>query len=109
MMFGHEIYLYGGLSNFELNESFKMIFNPKSGRYEISKLLKQGLYDYQYVVKSIYEKGPDESMLEGSHFETENDYTIFVYYTSIFEGYDQLFGIERINSRKNLDALYKNK
>lgn len=103
IMFGHEIYLYGELSNFRLNEKFKMEYNPESEKYELSLELKQGLYSYQYVVKSIYDNVPDEGMIEGTHFETENDYTILVYYSDPFEGYDRLLGIERINSRVGLD------
>lgn len=97
-LFGYEIYLYGELSQYRINNDFKMIYNPDRNRYELTKILKQGLYNYQYVVKSIYQKGPDESMLEGSHFQTENEYCILVYYRNIREGYDQLLGIERLKS-----------
>lgn len=97
-LFGYEIYLYGELSQYRLNEDFKMIFNPERNRYELTKTLKQGLYNYQYFVKSIYQEGPDESLLEGSHFQTENEYCILVYYRNIREGYDQLLGIERLKS-----------
>jgi hypothetical protein len=102
-----EIYLYGELSNFQLDEDFKMIYDPDKNIYVHNLLLKQGLYSYEYVAKSIYEKGPDESIIEGSHFETENDYTIFIYYSNPFEGYDQLLGIERINSRGKIDLMNK--
>lgn len=99
-LFGYEIYLYGELSQYRINDNFKMVFNPERNRYELTKILKQGLYNYQYVVKSIYQEGPDESTLEGSHFQTENEYCILVYYSNIREGYDQLLGIERLKSAK---------
>jgi len=103
VMLSYEIYIYGELSDFRLQEDFKMNYNSEKDIYELRKLLKQGLYNYQYVVKSIYQEGPDEVLLEGSHYETENNYTIYVYYSNTFEGEDQLLGIERINSRKKLD------
>lgn len=102
-----EIYLYGELSNYRLDEDFKMTYDPTKDIYVKKLMLKQGLYGYEYVAKSIYEDGPDESIIEGSHFETENDYTIFVYYSNPFEGYDQLLGIERLNSQGKIDQLNK--
>ena len=106
-MLGYEIYVYGGLSDFQVNEKFKMSFNPHKEKYELTYLLKQGFYNYQYVVRSIYEDNLDEGLIEGTHYETENIYTIFAYYRSPFDGYDQLLGVAQLNSRVNLEKIYK--
>ncbi len=103
IILGQEVYLYGEISDFRLRPDFKMQYNADKEKYELSKLLKQGLHNYQYVVESIYTSGPEESTFEGTHYETENDYTIYVYYFNAFEGVDELLGIERINSRIILD------
>ena len=104
---GYEIYVYGKLSDYQIDSTFKMNFNPEKGKYELNVLLKQGFYNYQYVVNSIYQDKYDEGIIEGSHFETENDYNIFIYYRSPFDGYDQLLGVERINSMVKLEDIYK--
>ena len=39
--------------------------------------------------------------IEGSHYETRNDYHIYVYYRPIGEVYDQLIGFLKTSS-KNL-------
>ena len=105
-MLGYEIYIYGELTDYRINEKFKMNFNPDNGKYELNTFLKQGLYDYQYVVMSIYSEFPDEGLIEGSHYDTENNYTILVYYSNPIEGYDQLIGLDRINSRVSVDHIY---
>jgi len=40
------------------------------------------------------------SYIEGSHYETDNDYLILVYLKGINERYDRLLGIKIINSMK---------
>ena len=40
----------------------------------------------------------DETLLEGNHYETENDYTIYVYHRQMGTFYDQLIGVKKINS-----------
>ncbi len=57
--------------------------------YTAALLLKQGWYDYQYVVRS---KTLPPYYLEGSHFETENFYEIFVYYRMFQPRADLLVG-----------------
>jgi hypothetical protein len=100
-MLENEIYLFGELTSFQIDPEFRMNYNAETEKYEQSVLLKQGYYNYQYVVKSPYTKSIDESLIEGSHFETTNDYSIYVYYHSRLEDRDMLIGIERITSGVN--------
>jgi len=41
---------------------------------------------------------PDFTLFEGSHFETENDYLIFVYYKDIRKRYESLVGFKILNT-----------
>jgi hypothetical protein len=43
----------------------------------------------------------DVSFIEGTHYETENDYNIFVYYRKPGTLYDQLIAMQKINSLKD--------
>ena len=46
-----EVYIYGKFNNYALNDSNKMIYNPQMEVYEGILLLKQGFYDYNFVIK----------------------------------------------------------
>ena len=95
---GKDIYLSGQLTNYEFNDNTKMVFNAAKGCYEVTVFLKQGYYDYTYV--SIDKNDPTQrGELEGNYWETENNYTILMYYKGFADRNDQLIGITRINSR----------
>ncbi|MCE1198267.1 MAG: DUF5103 domain-containing protein [Marinilabiliales bacterium] len=92
-----QIYLFGALTGWQCADINRMKYEPSTGIYEGVLLLKQGFYDYQYVLQ----KGDgtiDAGFLEGSHVLTENDYRIFVYYKGFGSRYDRLIGYRSINS-----------
>lgn len=93
-----ELYLYGELTNYELNDSSKMIFNGDKGVYEGSLFLKNGYYDYTYAVKD--KKGNIE-LIDNNYWETENQYAILVYYRPFGGRADQLVGISKLSSFAN--------
>ena len=94
-----DIYLAGQLTDYHLNDSTKMHFNIEKGQYEGQLYMKEGYYDYTYILKDNLNGTILE--LEGNYFETENDYTILVYYRSFSDRSDQIIGISRINSRSD--------
>lgn len=94
------IYVFGALSDWQCTSKNQMVYNPATKLYEASILLKQGFYDYQYVVYNQNTRFVDTASLEGSHVETENDYHIFVYYRGFSSRYDRLIGYRVINSVK---------
>ena len=97
---GREIYIFGELSSGKCNPSFKMMWDAESSAYEANILLKQGYYDYLYLVKDSsapdFEHGITDD-IEGNHFATDNLYTVFVYYAD-FEGYDRVIGFAQWNN-----------
>ncbi len=97
---GSEVYVFGGLSDWRCLPINKMSWNADLKKYELALPLKQGFYDYQYVVRSNGDKRIDNTALEGSHVDTENDYQIFVYYHSFASRYDKLVGFRTINTVK---------
>jgi len=95
---GKDLYLFGQLTDYHLNESSKMTFNAEKGMYEGSLFLKQGYYSYGYLL--VDKADPLQRMaLEGDYWETENNYTILVYYKSFTDQYDQLIGIGKLSTR----------
>jgi hypothetical protein len=93
-----DVYLAGQLTGYEYNDKTKMIFNADKGRYECTAFLKQGYYSYTYVAvdKNDASKRTD---LEGNYWETENSYTILIYYKAFSDRADQLIGVGKIDSR----------
>ena len=97
---GGNIYVFGGLSDWQCLPANKMTWNYELKRYEVTLTLKQGFYDYQYVYIQNGENRIDETVLEGSHVETENDYQVFVYHHGFSSRYDKLIGYRTFNSVK---------
>jgi hypothetical protein len=93
------IYIYGELSNWELNDDFRMFYDPKTNAYYCDALLKQGYYSYWYVIPDKEdETKPDLRLTEGNHFQTENDYHVMIYHRNQFLRYDELLGTARLSS-----------
>lgn len=94
-----KVYLYGELTGWKTDETNLMTYNFDTKIYESVLLLKQGYYDYIYTVKNMYTHKLDESILEGSHYQTENDYIIYVYHRGFSQNYDRLVGYQVVNSK----------
>ena len=96
-----DLYIIGELTGNVLNDDNKMIFNSDKGVYEKTLLLKQGYYSYNYVTKSSKEKNAKATFeyTEGNYWETENNYSVFVYYRSFSGRHDELVGFTSSNSR----------
>jgi hypothetical protein len=91
-------YVLGALSNWGKKPEAKMVYNEQQGVYQATLLLKQGWYDYKYGMESP--GGWDLKKLEGEHFQTENEYEIFIYYREMGSRYDELIGYTLLNPNK---------
>ena len=87
-----DIYIHGELTNWKTQPENKMEYYENLEAYQKTLFLKQGWYNYQYLLKNDTLK---TNFLEGQHFETENNYEIFVYYRSINLDADILIGYTR--------------
>jgi hypothetical protein len=93
------IFIYGAFNDWQISEENQMFYNPDSGLYEAEMLLKQGFYNYTYVAV-------DRNMIvnpyqvEGSFYQTENNYSVIVYYRKFGDRYDQVIGLGTANSKK---------
>jgi len=93
-----DIYLAGQLTDYALNDKTKMIFNSEKRVYEVTAFLKQGYYNYTYI--AVDKNDPRQRTdMEGNYWETENSYTILMYYKGFNDRADQLIGIGKIDSR----------
>ena len=94
------LYVFGAYNAWACNQENLMHYNAKRFGYECSLFLKQGYYNYEYVFLKDGTNTADETLIEGMHFETENDYTIYVYHRQMGTFYDQLICVKRLNSVK---------
>ena len=92
----NEVYVYGSFNNYSFSNSNRMYYNPSLEIYEGVLLLKQGFYNYKYVVKN--KDKVNKNFFSGSNALAENDYLILVYYRSIGQQYDELIGVGQTNS-----------
>lgn len=92
------LYVFGALSDWRMDPANRMTYNYALKGYECTLYLKQGYYNYQYVFLANNATAGDEAFIEGMHYETENDYAIFMYNREKGTLYDKLVGLEMKNS-----------
>ncbi|MBV8253860.1 MAG: DUF5103 domain-containing protein [Chitinophaga sp.] len=99
----YNMYIFGEMTNYECNDANKMTYNPATRAYECSLFLKQGYYNYFYGLVDQHDPSAkfDTSLTEGDSWETENNYTILLYYRALGARYDELVSTLTINSMLN--------
>jgi hypothetical protein len=95
------IYVFGALTNWNYGPGSLMKYNFEERAYEAALYLKQGYYNYEYVFVQDGSNEADATFIEGNHYETENNYVIYVYHRPIGGQYDQLIGVRRLNSLRD--------
>lgn len=95
---GGEVYIIGGLTNYQIDENFKLTYNESNQAYEGTFLLKQGYYDYHYAM--VKNGKTDVPFFEGNHFEAINNYTITTYLRDPQFGYDRIIGYFNVLSNR---------
>ena len=93
-----DVYINGNFTDNTFTDKYKMKYDEENKLYHISLLLKQGLYNYQYLTR----EGNNFSTgkIEGNFFEAENEYSIYVYHRPTGQRYDSLIGVQTIRSRE---------
>ena len=81
----NEVYVWGQWSNGPHDPSCRMQWNPENKAYEAFVFLKQGYYNYMYLL----DNGKN---IDGNFHETENEYIILVYHRPQGGRYDKLAG-----------------
>ena len=92
-----EIHVYGNFNNYTIDETTYMKYDSFSDTYTNQMLLKQGFYNYKYVV--VNRDGTiDYGAISGNYWQTENDYTVLVYFRDLGARYDRIIGMGKTNS-----------
>lgn len=89
-----DVYVFGELTDWQLKEDAKLHYNAAENYWETCFYIKQGQYNYQYVYVPHGTRTIDATYVEGSHYETLNQYTILVYFREEGTSYDKLIAVE---------------
>ena len=96
--FDGALYLGGELFNNEMTLNNRLQYDNEAKCYWLTALVKQGGYDFQYwfVPKN---KTTTTQRVDGSYWQTENEYAIYVYWRPFGARYDRLVGVTTTVSR----------
>lgn len=92
------IYINGMFNNYAISDENKMDYNSTTNRFEKALLIKQGFTNYQYVLTDLNGKIDEKNAIDGNFYQTENNYTILVYYKGPADRYDRVVGIANATS-----------
>ena len=85
-----QVFVGGEAFGNQLSAQNRMEYNADQKYYYLYAYLKQGGYDYMYYVWG--QNGVTSLPIEGSHWQTQNEYSICVYYTPFGGRCDRLVG-----------------
>jgi len=74
----------------QYNRLDECTFDRGLGAYTAKLLLKQGYYNYRFVLRDMYQSADNIRVTEGSHATTENDYHVIMYM------WDRALGADRV-------------
>jgi hypothetical protein len=92
------VYVAGYFNNNLLNNNNKMTYNFERKQYELSVVLKNGGYNYQFLFLPVGQKAGSSILTDGSYWQTRNEYKVYVYYRPYGARYDRLIGVQQINN-----------
>jgi len=92
--FDGQLYLGGEFNYNLLNDAVRMKYDGKTESYVQTVLLKQGGYNYQYWFVPKGENKATVERVDGSFWQTGNEYTIYIYHRPWGERYDKLVGVK---------------
>ena len=104
--FDGSLYIGGDIFQGQMTMRNRMQYDADAKVYWLTALVKQGGYDYQYwfVPKasnqssSMSQQKTTTQRVDGSYWQTENEYAIYVYWRPFGARYDRLVGVSVIRS-----------
>ncbi len=86
------IYVTGMFNNYALTPENKMEFNSEKGIYEKAVLIKQGFTNFEYSAVKPDGTIDQENAIDGNFYQTENEYTVLVYYKENTDRFTRIIG-----------------
>lgn len=95
--FNGSVYLLGQFVDNQVTEQSRMVYDFAQKAYVKSLFLKQGGYNFQYLFVEKNAKSGTLQPIEGSYWQTENEYAIYVYHRPWGERYDKLVAVQLVS------------
>ena len=95
-----DLYIIGEMNDWKKNENFKLDYNFQKKQYEKEVFLKQGYYNYHYAINDTSLDYLDVASIEGTHYQTRNEYQIYVYFKDLNDRYEKLIGFTKQLSKE---------
>ncbi|MDR0828856.1 MAG: DUF5103 domain-containing protein [Prevotellaceae bacterium] len=94
-----DIYLLGDLTSNIFDRNSKLDYDSQMQLYHKALFLKQGGYSFLYAfvpknAQNTQKPQPILQKIEGSYWQTENEYSVFVYYRAFADRFDRLIGVK---------------
>ncbi|MBA4849888.1 type IX secretion system plug protein domain-containing protein [Emticicia sp. BO119] len=93
-----KVYVNGSFNNWHLDKLNEMAYDNNFGGYTATIQLKQGVYNYDFVL--MKDNKPDEVAFEGNFAETENTYEIFIYHKPVTARSEKLISYRVVDFNK---------
>ena len=98
--YSEDIYILSEIFNNVANERSKMEYSEQDQGYIKTAVLKQGYYNYLYVTKQKGSENLSTALIEGNYFQTENEYSAYIYYRPAGSRYDKLIGFQNLKHKQ---------
>ncbi len=97
-LYDGNVYIAGACTNWQFNDMNRMEYNDDEQAYRAMLLLKQGNQNYRYIFLPDNSNEFDISEIEGSHYQTNNEYLVLFYYRGYGDRYDRLAGHQVVHT-----------
>ena len=97
-----DIYVVGGFNNYNRTDENRLRFDEESQSWQVTLPLKQGLYDYEYVVQTRDGQVLTDAF-SNSFFDTGNDYLVLVYHRRTGTYWDEILGVGKISINNKIN------
>lgn len=93
-----KVYVNGSFNDWRLDKLNEMAYDNSFGGYIATIQLKQGVYNYDFVL--VKDGKPDEVAFEGNFSDTENTYEIFIYHKPVAARSEKLISYRVVDFNK---------
>lgn len=90
---GAEVYLQGEMTDAFPQGASRMVYDSDVKAYTLTLPLKQGSYNYRYMLRAPGNELPSAAPIEGNHYQTRNEYTVKVYHRAPGARGDRLLAV----------------
>jgi hypothetical protein len=89
-----KLFIAGQFTNYQFTDRYELKYNFDEQAYKTRIFLKQGYYNYAYFYVQNGETAGQMDYIEGTHHQTNNDYTVIVYYKDSEKMYYRIVGVQ---------------